>query len=135
MCKFYRYIIYKLYSWGLKRTNDTPVANVIITLSIVHLMQLMTLYSILARFVTFIKWNHVNPILLYFMIFTYIGLNYLILYNKKKWKSYIKEFEKENDKQKKKGTIMVLSYLIGSILMFYIVLILLFHTFRNNFIP
>ena len=50
MKKFYRYLIYKLYSWGLKKKGDTPIANVIITLTFVHLVQLFTLYLIALYF-------------------------------------------------------------------------------------
>ena len=50
MKRFYRYIIYKLYSYGLKKNNDTPIANVIITLAFVHFIQLFILYNILLIF-------------------------------------------------------------------------------------
>ena len=48
--KFYRYLIYKMYNWGLKKKSDTPVANVVITLTFVHFVQLFTIYLILLKF-------------------------------------------------------------------------------------
>jgi len=48
--KIYRYIIYKLYTWSNKRKTDTPVTNVILTLSFVHSIQLLTLNAIVSRF-------------------------------------------------------------------------------------
>lgn len=133
MCKFYRYLIYKLYSWGLKRANDTPVANVIITLSVVHLIQLLTVYSILARFMRFPKLEMMSKWLLVIMVLAFMGLNGWIFYNRKRWNSYLKEFEKESKRQKTKGTALVLTYLIGNVLLFYAVLILLYHVFRGNY--
>jgi len=45
----------------------------------------------------------------------FFGLNYFLFYNKKKWKIYFKEFRNETEKERKRGFILVLSYLIGSI--------------------
>jgi hypothetical protein len=49
MLKFYSYIIYKVYSWGKRGTNTTPVMNVLIALSFVHYVQLLTIYMILVK--------------------------------------------------------------------------------------
>jgi hypothetical protein len=125
--KPYRYLIYKLFSWGLKRKGDTPVANVILTLTVVHAMQLLTLYSI-SRSV----WDYpnylesINKLYVAIIFFLFAGLHYLLLYNKKRWAGYIEEFKNESSQQRKKGTVLVLLYLVGSILLFFALMPILF---------
>ena len=46
LCKFYRYLIYRLYNFS----GDTPMVNVIITLTLIHTIQLMTLLLIVNGF-------------------------------------------------------------------------------------
>jgi len=125
--KPYRYLIYKLFSWGLKRKGDTPVANVILTLTVVHAMQLLTLSSI-SRSV----WDYpnylesINKLYVAIIFFLFAGLHYLLLYNKKRWAGYIEEFKNESSQQRKKGTVLVLLYLVGSILLFFALMPILF---------
>lgn len=125
--KFYKYLIYKLYSWGLKRENDTPVFNVIITLTFVHFVQLFTVYMVLLKYMPEISiFNMGKKIYLYVFGVAFIVLNYFVLYNKKRWDSYLQEYKNESKNQSRKGKIVILSYLIGSILLFFITSIMLF---------
>ena len=123
--KHYRYLIFKLYSWGKKRSS-TPIANVIITLSFVHFIQLFTVYMIVLKLVPEISIfnNDVNKATLYISGVAFLLLNYFIFYNKKRWEGYIKEFGNENQEESKKGKLYVLGYLIGSILLFFLTLII-----------
>jgi len=115
LCKFYRYLIYRLYHFR----DDTPVINVIVTLSSIHLMQLYTIKLLLwFLFSVEINLNIEGDQFLVFM-FLFMGVNYLLLYNKKRWKAYDEEFKDETPEHKKKGLILVLSYLIGSIIIFF----------------
>lgn len=125
--KFYKYLIYKLYSWALRRENDTPVFNVIITLTFVHFVQLFTIYMVLLKYMPEISiFNVEKKIYLYIFGVAFIVLNYFILYNKKRWETYLQEFKNESEKESRKGKIIVLGYLIGSILLFFITAIILF---------
>ena len=53
-------------------------------------------------------------------------LNYLVLYNKKKWEKYFNEFGNEPIKQSRIGSALVISYIFGSFLTFLILIPLLF---------
>lgn len=123
----YKYTIYVLYSWGLKKKNDTPVFNVVITLTAVHYFQILTLYCITLKYTRI--YNIFNTdCSLFVLIFSIIFLifNYLILYNKRKWESYLVEYENESKKERRNGRVYVLAYLIGSFLMFFVVATVLF---------
>jgi|GEM_PF-442704 len=113
LCKFYRYLIYRIYHFS----NDTPGLNVILTLSVIHSAQILVIYMSIRR----IFFDDCLPSILFskyedviYVIFLFL-LNYFLFYNKKKWKSYFKEFQNETEKERKRGFILVLSYLIGSI--------------------
>ncbi len=125
--RFYRYLIYKLYSWGLKKKSDTPVANVVITLTFVHFIQLFSIYLVLLKlFPQIILFINVDE--LYVGIFLiFIGIiQYFLIYNKKKWELYVEEFNNEDIIKSERGNKIVLFYLIGSIVLFFLLLPLLF---------
>lgn len=125
--KFYRYLIYKLYSWGLKKKNDTPVTNVILTLTFVHYVQLLTIYTVLLKiFPTINYFDKVDRIYIGIAFIVFYIIHYLLIYNKKRWELYLEEFGNEDNKKRKKGSILVLSYLIGSIVLFFLLLPILF---------
>ena len=125
--KFYRYLIYKMYNWGLKKKSDTPVANVVITLTFVHFVQLFTIYLILLKFFPQINiFNNVDGLYVgIFLIITGI-IHYFLIYNKKRWELYMEEFNNENIIESRRGNKLVLFYLIGSIVLFFLLLPLLF---------
>jgi hypothetical protein len=110
--KFYRYVIYKLYSGCYMKKNDTPVLNVIITLSLVHFFQLLSIGLILDKIFPQINLFKYKIDKLYIALGTIIfGLiNYFLFYNKKRWESYLEEFKDGN----------LLKGNIGTILVFYI---------------
>lgn len=125
--KSYRYIIYKLYTWAMRRSNDTPVFNVVVTLTAVHYFQLLILYCILLRFFNVYNiFTKDNSLFVGLFSIAFIILNYFIFYNKKRWDNYIKEFAAETKEDSRRKGIYVLCYIIGSILLFFISLPLLF---------
>jgi hypothetical protein len=122
----YRYLIYKLYSWGLKN-GDTPVANVIITLSFVHYVQLFTVYMLLLKLFPGLNiYYRITPVFIFLILIVFGVFQFYLFYNKKRWAQYIDEYGNESKGSKRKGTIIVLAYLIGSILLFFVSLPLLF---------
>ena len=131
MKKMYRYIIYKLYSWGLKRKSDTPVLNVLITLTCIHIFQLFILYCILLKFfpsINFIKEvNKFEVISLYLAVLTF---HYFVVYDKFRWNEYIKEFENESKEEGAKGTVKVIilnhAKNYACIILFFILMPILF---------
>ena len=122
--QFYRYITYKLYSWAKKRPNDTPIANVVFTMSFVHLMHLFTLFVLLDKLLGWHFLITIDKQMLYIGLPIFFILYYFIFYNKKRWEGYIKVFGSESKEESKKGKLYVLGYLIGSILLFFLTLII-----------
>jgi hypothetical protein len=122
MRKFYTYVIYKLYVWSEIRDN-TPVTNVILTLTMVHGLQMGAALMILssafpvarkAIATVFSDQGSVIIIALAFML-----LNSTILFDRKNWPSYVKRYINESPAQRRRGTILVLCYLFGSALLFF----------------
>ena len=123
----YKYIIYKVYSWTLHKKGDTPIANTIFTLGVVHVFQLFTLLIFIDRIITPLKWLYgIKKPYLYIGFILYFFIFYLIAYNKKKWNSYVEEFQNENERERKKGNFYVIAFLVGSIILFFLSLPILF---------
>lgn len=123
LCKFYRYLIYRLYHFR----DDTPVINVIVTLTIVHLFIILNILFVIDEFTIFKVWPNFATFDSLLFIILFGILNYLLFYNKKKWTSYDNEFKDETSQQRRRGLIFVLSYLIGTIVLSFIFLIYLSH--------
>ena len=123
----YKYIIYKIYSWTANKRGDTPIGNTILTLGVVHFFQMAILLLFIDRVITPLKWMYnINKSLLFIGAIIYFILFYLLLYNKERWNSYIDKFSTETERQRKVGNFWVISFLIGSILLFFISLPVLF---------
>ena len=127
LCRFYRYLIYRLYHFQ----NDTPVANVVLTLTIVHYAQFLTLLT----FFNFLTGQHYS---VYYGSFKTklcgllsILIHYLLFYNKEKWNAIDEEFNDETPSERKHGAIVVISYCIGSIASIFIILPI-YDYFVNN---
>jgi len=126
----YRYLIYKIYSWTADKRGDTPIGNTILTLSLVHLL---TFLLFIDRMVTPLKWMYkFNKTYLFIGLLVYFILFYFLIYNKKRWASYVEEFSSESEKERKLGNFIVIAFLIGSILLFFISLPVLFTLGRKG---
>lgn len=123
----YKYIIYKIYSWTSKKKGETPVANTIFALGFVHFIQLFTLLIFIDRLIIPLSWLYgIKKPYLYIGFILYFFIFYLIAYNKKKWNSYVEEFQNENERERKMGNFFVIIFIAGSILLFFISLPILF---------
>ena len=128
----YKYLIYKVYSWTVNKKNDTPIANTIFVLGIAHLFQMLTLFLVIDRLVVPLEWAwNLNKFYLLIGLIFYFILFYFLIYNKNRWKSFVEEFKNESEEQRKRGNILVISYLIGSFLLFFVSLPILFTLGRN----
>lgn len=125
----YRYLIYKIYSWK----DDTPIGNTILTLGIVHFFHLLTILMIVDRTIMPIKglWK-INPGYLFIGMIIYFFLFYLLIYNKKKWATYVQEYKNESASDRRKGNVFVIFFLVGSILLFFISLPVLFSLIKKH---
>jgi hypothetical protein len=81
---FYRYLIYKLYTWGLKRKNYIPFYNAILILSLIHLIQCFTLVAILSKIVGAIDYAFgFDKLTIIAFSVAFFGVNFLLFYNRK----------------------------------------------------
>lgn len=118
---FYNYVIGRLYSWGLRKENDTPIANVVFTMCIVHYFQFFTLYMILRKFFNFRDFIlEVNKLSVGLLLIAFFAIYYFLFYRREKWERYAQQVEQENEIKRRRGKFLVLLYLIGSILLFFI---------------
>lgn len=111
LCKFYRYLIYRLYHFQ----SDTPITNVIVTLGVVHLFIVMALLIAFCKGTGFDLFPEVegNELIIIICALLWFALHYFLLYNKDKWKSFDKEFKTETPKHKRIGFWVVIFYLLG----------------------
>lgn len=118
---FYNYVIGRLYSWGARRENDTPIANVVFTMCIVHYFQIFTLYMILRKIFDFRDFIlGVNKLYVGLLLIAFFVVYYFLFYRREKWERYAQQVEQEDERKRKRGKFLVLLYLIGSILLFFI---------------
>ncbi len=117
---FYNYVIGRLYSWSLKKENDTPVANVVFTMCIVHYFQIFTAYMILRKIFNFPDFIlEINRLYVGFFIVGFFVLYYFLFFNKDKWESYARQVEQGDGRKRKRGKFLVWLYLVGSIFLFF----------------
>lgn len=118
---FYKYLIGRLYSWAMKREGDTPIVNVILTMCIVHYFQAFTFYIILRRIFYYPDFiQQVNKLHLGFSLIIFFIVYYFLVFRQEKWDQYARFVETEDDYRRKKGNLLVLLYLIGSIALFFV---------------
>lgn len=124
--RFYKYIIYRLYTWRLEAKDRSPGTTVALTMASIHVFQLLLLYAIITRMFPSIDISQsvtrINGLIFVAMFYT---TYYLIFYNKKRWDEYIKEFKNESPPQKKRGALFVRIYAFGSVIL-YIILVIIF---------
>jgi hypothetical protein len=103
----YSYLIYKIYSWR----NDTPIINTILTLGIIHFIHFFMILLFIDRVITPLEglWD-INPKYLFVGMLIYFVLLYFLLYNKNRWNSYIEEFSKESERDRKRGNFFVIFF-------------------------
>lgn len=118
---FYRYIIGWLYHKGLKKKRDTPIGNVVLTMSAVHFCHLLTVYLLLLKFALVPDvFDVLNEFSVFFIFMGLAVLYYFLFFNREKWENYAQQIEEEEVSKRRRGSVLVLSYLIGSILLFFI---------------
>jgi hypothetical protein len=123
--RFYKYIIYRLYSWRLKHKEDiTPEVTVICTLVIVHFVQLLLIYHLIITFLFRTKPLDLGRLEVYGIVAFLIGIYSLLFYRKAKWKGYLELFKDETKKERKKGTILLLLFFLGSFVLTFATVIL-----------
>ena len=118
-------MIYRFYSWRLKKDN-IPSSTVELLMCLPHLFQLATVYIVLLYFFPSLKKINLTNFQLITCLIGFQLLYHVIVYNKKRWMDYIEEFKNETDEQRKKRTTLIIIYTIGTYLLFFGGLIILF---------
>lgn len=107
----------------MKRKNDTPIANVILTMCIVHYFKIFSLYIVLKIFIGFEDIIlRVNKIYIGVFIILFSIVYYFVFFNKDNWERYASVLKNEDAQKQKKGKVLVLFYLFGSIILFFVLL-------------
>jgi hypothetical protein len=119
--RFYRYLIYRLYSSQLKIKDPNASLRVILILVIVHLCPLLAIVTILGRVSKDVKklFEFSDGAMAVFMA-TAIALAYITIYNKKRWKKYLEEFNNESQSERKRGTILIRIYIWSCLLSLFV---------------
>ncbi|SHJ02951.1 hypothetical protein SAMN04488096_10734 [Mesonia phycicola] len=124
-----RYIYYWLFQIANKTNNSTPKTSVSITLAFTHILQIVFFINLFGYIVDFDIWRSffTNTSIIFIIITALMFLYFVeIVYHfRDKHLLYIKEFEKENSKQKRSGTIVLALYFIISFSIFFGILYLI----------
>jgi hypothetical protein len=123
----YKYVIYNLYSYALRKKSNTPVLDVILILFLVHFFQLMSIYMILSKiFPQIYIFDKLSKSQVAIAVIIFGLANYFVLYNKKRWSEYFEKFKDLSPSEHKKRTTLVNFYFGGSIIIWFLLLFLLY---------
>jgi hypothetical protein len=127
MPKFYRYLIYRIYTWRLNKKDDTPVATLVFLMSAVHTVQMIIVGLVITKLYPSVGSIFMQKkifILVFYFAFSIVY--YLLVYDKKKWESYVEEFSKETPQVRRDRGILVWLFTVGTIILFFILTPILF---------
>ena len=119
-------MIYRLYTWRLKKEDDTPKTTVELLMCLPHYLQILSLYAFISYL--FPKIDSLIQLTKFQLLFIALGfqlLFHLLMYKKKRWLGYIEQFKNETTEQKRKGTILIQIYHVLSVVLFFIGLMIL----------
>ena len=118
MCKKYKYLFYKFYKFfeRINGKNDLPEYTAMLAVGFLLFLNLIAIYTIVDLYYPLLGFPDISR----FNFFIYGGIPYvLILYftliYKEKYKKIVKEFNGENEKQRKKGSRNVFLYILLSL--------------------
>ena len=121
MMRWYKYIIYRVYSWCLEKKDDTPGTTAELMMCLPHYFQILTVYTIIDHFSPTMVAN-LSDLQVVLLALGFQALFHIFIYNKKRWLNYIDEFKNETPAERKKGTCLLYIYTIGSITSLFICL-------------
>jgi hypothetical protein len=125
MIRFYKYLIYRLYTWRLRKKDNTPFTTTELLMCSFHYFHLLTLNAFITYFFPKMQ-NNFNKLQVVLIAAGIQLLYHLLVYNKEKWLKYVEEFQSETSEQRKRGTLFIWVYAIGSIVLFFMSVPLLF---------
>ncbi|WP_298503602.1 hypothetical protein [uncultured Maribacter sp.] len=132
--KFYRYMFYRIYIYSVKFGNSSPEYSTLLMLSLTILIQSLCLITgldaLLKIGISNVLFNNGPIVTIVLSLLLLYTIQYLF-YRKNKWKKYIKEFEKETDKQRYLGKYALIIYLFVSLIVLFRIM-LWFVTFNKT---
>ncbi len=115
---YYTYIIYRLYSWRIKSNDQIPEFRVILTMIILHCLQLLMIFEILLAIVPSLRDKLKIDKIFVLIFFACFTLMYSLLYYRKdKWEKYLERYKDENKQQRRFGTIILIVFTIGTLVL------------------
>jgi hypothetical protein len=98
--KYYRYIIYRLHDFFSKKDN-TPIADTILVMIIIHFFQIFTILLFLSRWFDTTSLNiKKGDIRFIAFIGLLAAIYYFFVFHNGKWKNWIKGFKKESAEER-----------------------------------
>lgn len=114
-----RYFYYRIYQ-QLKRvkSNDTPAFNALLLLCALQGLNIFTVISVIRYFMNFEISKKIGLIGSLVLCFTLLLIGFKTLFSKQN--EICKRYENETKKERRRGTIYLLSYIILSVVLFFI---------------
>lgn len=123
--KFYRYLVYRIFHFN----NDSPEINVMVILGMIHGSHVLSCLFILSIIFSF-DYSGLDKSEVSLLALIFFAIQFLIFFRPNKWKTFFKEFENETKEERRKGTILVWSYIIVSLALPIILPVIWFTYFR-----
>ncbi|MDP3930676.1 MAG: hypothetical protein Q8R57_16775 [Bacteroidota bacterium] len=119
MTRFYKYILFRVYSFSEKK-DSTPIGDTVLIMCVVHAFQVINL-GLFFSLIFGLKWVYQEKSLLFFIgCFLLFATYYFLVFYNGKYKNWFKEFKKESIEQRKINGIKVWLFCWGSIILFFI---------------
>jgi hypothetical protein len=119
MLQFYKYIVFRVYSFFEKK-DSTPIGDTVIIMCVVHAFQILNLFLFFSLFFE-ISWVYQEKSPLFFIsCFLVFATYYYVVFYSGKYKNWFKEFKKETKEQRKINGIKVWLFCWGSVILFFI---------------
>lgn len=114
-----RYFYYRIYQQLKKvKSNDTPAFNALLLLVVLQCLNVFTAISVIRFFVNFEiskRFVLTSSLVFYFIL---LAIEFKTLFGKQN--EICKRYENESKEERHKGTIYLLSYIILSVVLFFI---------------
>lgn len=120
--KAYKYLYYRIYAWNLRMwgESDLPKYNTLFGVSLLICFNIMTLATLVEVLVgNHLPDSNVVSIGLLGIFIAVLLVSYYLLVHNGKYRTIVKEFNRETPVQRRKRLAAILLYVIGSLVTFF----------------
>lgn len=120
--KAYRYLFYKLYKWSesLHGDEESHEYTAYLSLTLLIFVNMLTFFHLLMIMFNFsIESNPFNKFEIVVFAYLFALPHYFLLIYRNKYFNIISEFENENKKDNRRGTIYIWIYIIATFALFF----------------